>query len=344
MVGAVIAAYIVRTILWVYARRIAARTKSELDDLIISAITRPIFYLILVGGLELEIRYLSYTYSFLGPELFRVLHGIKFTIGSILFGWLVIRLGAVTVRWYGNRVAARTQSRVTDEFAPIIDRTVKIVVTILVFMTILSHFEIDIKGLVAVLGVSSLAIALAAQETLSNMIAGFILMMDRPFRVGDRVVLANGREVDVYEIGLRSSKFMTSENSLVIIPNAELSKMTINNLSYPAPRIRLHIDIGVAYGSDIEKVRKLLVEAVKAHPLILKDPAPHSHLIGFGESALTFTVFGYVASYQDQWQTANDIRVVINDLFAREQIIIPYPQQVVHLDLSRRQDSPPAVS
>lgn len=337
MVGSVIAAYVVRAFLRIYARRIATRTKSELDDLIIAALCRPLFYLILVGGFEMEIRYLSYAYSFLGTEPFRILHGIKFAIGSILFGWLVIRLGAVIVRWYGNRVAARTESRAADEFAPIIDRTVKIVVMILVFMTILSHFNIDIKGLVAVLGVSSLAVALAAQETLANMIAGFILMMDRPFRVGDRIVLASGREVDVYEIGLRSSKFMTYENSLVIVPNAELSKMTINNLSYPAPRVRLRIDISAEYGCDIEKVRRLLVEAVRNHPLILKDPAPFSHLIGFGESSLNFSVFGYVATFQDQWQTGNDIRVAIYDAFAREHITIPYPQRVIHIE--RESDS-----
>lgn len=331
IMGTIMAAFLVRIILKIVAHRVARRTRTEIDDIVIEAVSKPLFYLILIGGLELELRYLARAFPEVASEVFVFLHGVKFTLGAVVAGWLVIRLANGSIRWYGHHIAQKTETRIDEEFIPIVDRIVKLVVFILVLMSILSHFQVDIKGLVAVLGVGSLAIALAAQDTLANMIAGFILMLDRPFRVGDRIALPDGRRVDVHEIGLRSTKFLTFDNTLIIIPNAEISKMTINNISYPAPRLRVRVDVGAAYGSDVERVKAALVEAAVGHPAVLSDPAPNANLVNMGESSIDFSLFAHVAEYHDEWATGNEIRERILKIFEREKIEIPYPHRAVHI-------------
>jgi MscS family membrane protein len=341
LAAAIAAAFLARIILKMIGHRIASRTKTEIDDIIIEAISNPVFYLILLGGLEFELRYLARVFPNVPAEVFVVLHGVKFTLGALIAGWLVIRLINGSIRWYGHHIAVKTDTRIDEEFIPIVNRVVKLVVFILVLMSILSHFQVDIKGLVAVLGVGSLAIALAAQDTLSNMISGFILMLDRPFRVGDRIALPSGRRVDVHEIGLRSTKFLTFDNTIIVIPNAELAKMTINNISYPAPRLRVRVDVGVTYGSDVEKVKALLVEAAAGHPAILADPAPTASLVNMGESAIDFSLFAYVGAYQDEWTAGNEIRERILTIFSREKIEIPYPPRTIHIVAAKGEPSTP---
>lgn len=198
-------------------------------------------------------------------------------------------------------------------------------------MIVLEHFDVDIKGLIAVLGVGSLAVALAAQDTLSNMIAGFVLMIDRPFRRGDRVILGDGTKCDVYLIGLRSTKFLTFDNTLIIVPNAELIKMTINNQSYPEPKIRVKVEVGVAYGSDIDKVRKILLDIARNHPDSLDDPAPDVYFTELADSSLNFAVVCRVGSVSQLWMTSVKIREEIYKRFEAEGVEIPFPQRVVHL-------------
>jgi small-conductance mechanosensitive channel len=343
ILATILIALLVRVVLRVIAHRVARRTKTEIDDIVIEAVSKPLFYLVLVGGLEILIRYLARAFPEVTAEVFVFLHGIKFSLGAVVAGWLIVRLANGSIRWYGHHIAEKTETKIDEEFIPIVDRIVKLVVFVLVLMSILSHFQVDIKGLVAVLGVGSLAIALAAQDTLANMIAGFILMLDRPFRVGDRIALPDGRRVDVHEIGLRSTKFLTFDNTLIIIPNAELSKMTINNISYPAPRLRVRVDVGVAYGSDVDKVKGLLVEAATGHPAILADPAPNAHLVTMGESAINFSLFAHVAKYHDEWTAGNEIRERVLKIFEREKIEIPYPHRTINIVTENGESSAPPV-
>lgn len=292
---------------------------------------QPVYYLIITGGIAYEIDYLFKSFEFLSPVIHQMLKGVTFATAAILIGWMVTRFTIGITGWYAKRIAEKTKTQIDDEFIPIFNRAFKSIVIVLVLMAILSHFKVDIKGLVAVLGVGSLALALAAQDTLANMIAGFILMIDRPFRVGDRVMFNDRRKLDVYEIGLRSTKFLTLENTLVIIPNAELSKMTIDNTSYPEPTIRVKLDVGVAYGSDIDLVKKLLLEAAVEHPDSLTKPESNVQFINFGDSSLDFRIYAFIQANKNQWRVENAIRENVYKIFKRENIEIPFPQRVLHI-------------
>ncbi len=326
-----IVAWLTRLILSLIVTRVVTKTKSTLDDVMFEGLGQPIYYLILTGGMAYEIDYIFKSFEFISPAIHQMLKGITFTAAAVLIGWMVTRFTIGITGWYAKRIAEKTKTQIDDEFIPIFNRAFKSIVIVLVLMAILSHFEVDIKGLVAVLGVGSLALALAAQDTLANMIAGFILMIDRPFRVGDRVMFNDQRKLDVYEIGLRSTKFLTLENTLVIIPNAELSKMTIDNTSYPEPTIRVKLDVGVAYGSDVDVVKKYLLEATVAHSSVLKKPEPFIQFINFGESSLDFRIYAFIEANRDQWRIGNAIRENVYKILNRENIEIPFPQRVLHI-------------
>ncbi|NOY78870.1 MAG: mechanosensitive ion channel [Calditrichaeota bacterium] len=134
--------------------------------------------------------------------------------------------------WYNENVVQKTQSTLDDKFLPLFHRLTIVVLWSVAFITLLSLFGINISALVATLGVSSLAIALAAQDTIANLIAGFLIMVDQPFRVGDKIKLPSGEVVTVKEIGIRRSKFYMEDKAVVIVPNVDLSKNKIVNFSY----------------------------------------------------------------------------------------------------------------
>ncbi len=135
-------------------------------------------------------------------------------------------------RWYNENVVQKTQSTLDDKFLPLFQRLTIVVLWSVAFITLLSLFGINISALVATLGVSSLAIALAAQDTIANLIAGFLIMVDQPFRVGDKIKLPSGEIVRVKEVGIRRSKFFLENQAIIIVPNLDLSKNKIVNFTY----------------------------------------------------------------------------------------------------------------
>ncbi len=145
--------------------------------------------------------------------------------GQRLFGGFVL--------WYKDRFSLEVSSRFNKEFLPLIRRSVNTVIWTIAILVILPLYGINVNSLIAALGVGSLAVALAAQDTIANIIAGFMIMIDRPFRIGDRIKLPSGEKAVVLDIGIRRSKFFCEDNrSVIIVPNLELSKNKIVNFTY----------------------------------------------------------------------------------------------------------------
>jgi small-conductance mechanosensitive channel len=155
-----------------------------------------------------------------------------FTLSLIIIVyWLQRALGA-SFNWYKLNIASKTKTKLDDKFIPFFAKTTNVILWIIALIILLSHFGVNINALVAALGVSSLAIALAAQDTIANLIAGFLIMIDRPFKIGDRIKLPTGEMVEVLDIGVRRSKFLSEDKAIVIVPNLDLSKKKIVNYTY----------------------------------------------------------------------------------------------------------------
>ena len=155
-----------------------------------------------------------------------------FAVGLIITVYWLQRASGAFFDWYRQNVASRTKTRLDEQFIPLFAKLTNVILWVIALIILLSHFGININALVATLGVGSLAIALAAQDTIANLIAGFLIMVDRPFKIGDRIKLPTGEMVEVLEIGTRRSKFLSEDKAIIIVPNLDLSKKKIVNYTY----------------------------------------------------------------------------------------------------------------
>lgn len=203
-------------------------------------------------------------------------------------------------------------------------------------LVLLDDLGVAITPILTALGVGGLAVALALQDTLSNLFAGVHLLADRPIRIGDFVRLDGGIEGFVDDIGWRSTRIRTLPNNMVIVPNATIAKSAITNFHMPQPRMSLLLSISASYASDPDHVEQVVVdETVKAIgqvPGLLAEPAPFVRFIpGFGDSALQFTLICAVATYLDQFAVQHELRKRIFRRFRREGIEIPFPVRTVEI-------------
>lgn len=331
--GSIIVANIAVKLIVVVRRLITKKTPTELDDRIMDIIESHIKWVIIIIGFYFGINYLELLFPAQDqkPLIIIYINHTLYIAVVLVISLLVVRILSDTLKWYLEHLARKEETKLIGEFIPLFTRLLKIVVFSLSAIIILKKLEQDISGLVVLGGVGSFAIAFAAQDTLSNMISGFVIMTDRPFRVGDRVLLGSGEKGDVFEIGLRSTKILDFDNQMVIVPNAEIISSKIINLSYPDLTIRVVVNVGVAYGTDIEKTKELLVQICKEHSLVLEEPAPVAYFLDFGDSSLDLSVRCRVPNFGDQWTVAEEIRVEINKRFEKEGIEIPFPQRVVQI-------------
>ena len=210
------------------------------------------------------------------------------------------------------------------------------VVLIVGFLVLLAALGIQITPILTALGVGGLAVALALQDTLSNLFAGAHLLADKPIRVGDYVKVADTVEGYVVDIGWRSTRVRMLQNMVVTIPNKRVAESIITNYDLPDPRLTLLIRVSVDYGSDVELVERLLIEeatgAVGEVAGLMATPSPSARLIpGFGDFSLDFTLSCQVASFTDQFAVQHELRKRILRRLGVEGIRIPVQVRAAEL-------------
>ena len=325
---------IVKYFLGKVVQKLFARTPTELDDRIARVLQSRIIAISISIGLFFAIQEVRVALTPEDVTILKILDylgAILFVVVVVILMRLVIRLIDEWFRWYLERISEQTASNLATTVGPLASKVTNIIVLLVATVVILDHFGINIGSLLVSLGVGSLAVALAAQDTLSNMIAGFVIMIDRPFRIGDRVLLPSGEMGDVHEIGLRSTRILNFDNNLVIIPNAELVKNRIINYSYPINTVRILINVGVAYATDIEKAKYIMSDIAKNHPGILSDPIPGVYLVNFGESSVELWLVARTDDYRKKFSIETSLREKILKTFGEEGIEIPFPQRVIHM-------------
>lgn len=187
----------------------------------------------------------------------------------------------------------------------------------------------NLTNLAIIASALSVGIGFGLQNIINNFVSGIIILFERPFKVGDWVVI-NGQEGKIQQINIRSTEIETFNKSSVIIPNATLISNSVTNLTHGNNWSRQSVTVGVAYGSDVEKVREILLECAKAHKYVMKTPAPYVLFKDFSSSSLEFELRCYTADIWNGWIVPSDLRFMINKRFIEEGIEIPFPQIVVH--------------
>ena len=323
---ALLGRWIIKLLFTRVIRRFTGLTKNTLDDAIIDAIAPPLYWLALV-----------YAFRFAFDRLGNVFEQLRFDLDQVYFvlflaiGFIVVwRLVTNIADWYGRQLAKTGEVELGEQLLPFFRRIILIIMGVIAAIILLGYFDIEVSGFVATLGIGSLAIALAAQAALSDTISGFIIMVDRPFRIGDRIEIQDlDTWGDVVDIGLRSTRVRTRDNRMVIVPNSVIGKSLVVNYSYPDTQYRIQIHIGVGYGSDIEEVRKVLVEAVSKVEGVLPDRPVEALFLEFGDSALVFRVRWWLDSYVDTRRMFDSVNTAMYNALNEAGIEIPFPQQVV---------------
>ncbi len=332
--GTVLLGWIIKLFLTAVGKRIARKTANELDDVILDIVLDRIKWIAVVAGVYLaaeEIAKATTEVDVTARQLLGYAKGIIFVSFVFVVTVVVIRIADSSIKHAMEAHARRTSSKWDDALLPLINRVVNIIIGLIGMIIVLHHFEQDVSSLVVSLGVGSLAIALAAQETLANMIAGFVIMLDRPFRVGDRIQLPSGETGDVYEIGIRSTKILDFDNNLIVSPNADLIKGRIVNYSYPEQVIRVVVEVGVAYGTELDRAKLIMTSLAKQHPDVLAEPIPEVFTVALADSSVNLRLVARTSNYRRKFLVETSLREQVYSAFLEEGIEIPFPQRVVHL-------------
>lgn len=315
-------------------RKLLAKTETALDDKILGVVLAHVKPLMVIIGLHVgvrEIRKGAPASELTINQILDYADAFLYIIVIILIVKVLLSIIRVIIDWYLDHLSTEGVSDLKMTLGPLTSKVVNILVGMVAVIITLDHFGINIGSLLVSLGVGSLAVALAAQDTIANMIAGFVILVDRPFRVGDRIELSTKEIGDVQAIGLRSTKILNFDSNVIIIPNGELTKSRIVNYSYPHRPMKVQLTINVAYGTDPTRVRGILLKIALSHPDILKDPAPEVHFTAMKDSSIEFTLIARTADYTKRFAVETALREQSYLALANEGVEIPFPQQVVHV-------------
>ena len=187
----------------------------------------------------------------------------------------------------------------------------------------------DLSNVALVAGALSVGIGLGLQDIVNNFVSGIILLFERPIKVGDWVVI-NGEEGKIKQINIRSTEIETFNRASVIIPNATILSNSLTNLTHENNWMRFKIPVSVAYGSDTQKVKQILLECATSNKKVLRKPGPYVLFQNFGQSSLDFELRGYSSNIWEGWEIPSELRFEINRRFIEEGIEIPFTQMVIH--------------
>lgn len=305
--------------------KMAAKTKSKVDDILLERLSSPLFWLILVFGCRVALAPLT-----LSEQISVVLTNL--IQSAIIF--IVVRVIAifaeVIFEHWGKSWSKKTTSKVDDQIIRTVLKTIKYVQVMVAFLMILGVWGIEVGPFIASLGIAGVAVAFALQTTLGNMFGGMSLVVDKTYDIDD-VVEVDGISGVVVDIGLRSTKIRTWDNELVSIPNGTIANGRVKNFLKPSDRIRVVVPFGVAYGSDVDKVRDIVLKELKDIDGYIEEPAPFIYFKEMADSSLNFIAYFWVSDFTKKWMAGHDANTKIYKALNKAGIEIPFPQLDVHM-------------
>ena len=254
---------------------------------------------------------------------------ITVSVSSVIVGLAVIVVTIYLARWASALLDRRIANRhhIDPGLRYTICRLAKyLVITIGFLIALKQAFAIDLTSIAVIFTALSVGIGFGLQYLAADIASGFILLFERPIRIGDRITIGED-EGDVKSINLRTTVVTTNDQIAIIVPNSKLVSQRVINWSYGDPRARIRIPIGVADDSDIQLVTDTLIEAAKGVPNVLPEPQPRVQFMKFGDYSLDFRLLVWTNQPRRHVQIRSDINYRIAELFRERSIRIPYPTQ-----------------
>ena len=314
---------------WVLARierRITSKTESVLDDHIVEVVRRTAS----ISVAAWVVWRLTHIWDLTGLAAFTV------AVWIVALSFPLADFTAKMLRFVEEELVPKTETTFDDTALPLLNKVIRFLIIGVGVVIALDELDVDILPFVAGASVAGVAIGFAAKDTLSNLIAGVLLILDRPFHVGDRIeVWAAPTNTatwgDVVEIGLRATKIRTTDNLIIVIPNNEIMRRDIVNYTASGSHIRLRIPVSIAYNADAEKAKAVARRVALETEGVMAVPEPQILIRNFGESAIDLQVRVWISDARQRRTIGDHITDRLKRAFDRAGIEIPYAKRDLYI-------------
>ena len=326
-VGILILSFVVvKMLYWIFSnviRRLTSKTKTNLDDVLINKLEKPLTYLILILGYWISIHYLVFK-----EEVEIVLENAAYFLLVVDVTAILSRIVDALISEVILPITEKSESSFDNQLIPVIQKGVRSIIWVLGIIIGLDNIGFDITAMIAGLGIGGLALALAAQDSVKNIFAGIMIFLDKPFRIKDRIQV-DGFDGTVEEVGLRSTRLRTLEGRIVTIPNSRFTDNSVTNVT-SQPTLKVKLNLGLTYDTDevqMQKAIDILEDIVKDQEAITDDYAAGFN--GFGDFSLNILFIYYVKPDSHWLDTQTLVNKEILRRFNKEGLEFAFPTQTI---------------
>ena len=309
-----------------FEKRYKARPLFEKNEKIIALIKKAGHYTILI------LMGVAFLKNFQAPMVEKIFYAFFIILLCIFVNSIASQL----ISFLETKLASKTENRVDDVILDLFKRFSGVIIYTTGILLALDVLGLNIMPFVAGAGVAGIAIGFAAKDTLSNLIAGILLIIDRPFEVGDRIEVwtaptNSATWGDVVDIGIRATKIRTTDNIIIVIPNNEIMKRDIINYTTLTDEIRVRIPIGIAYDADVNKAKEIIKEVSLELDWVMHDPAPKVVVRSFGDSAVNLQARVWISEPRKRMDAISHITDRVKEAFQEAGIEIPFPKRDIYI-------------
>lgn len=305
-----------------HLRKLAQKSKTKFDDYLIDIIEEPFVLLIVTAGVWVGTMFLTLNES--GQKFFT---NIVITMLTLTATWFIVRFFEMLISIYVEPMVEKSESRLDDQILPILRKSVKTVILILAFIIILSNLGYDILSILAGIGIGGLAIALAAQDAVKNIIGGITIFWDKPFQVNDWVEV-DGRSGSVIEVGLRSTRLKTLGGTHIVVPNSAIANTMVENFSKREKR-RQVVNIGLVYETiydDMQRAMDIIKDTITKIEGIDPDDIM-TRFVNFGAFSLDLEIVYWIIDADNWKMIIHQVNMGIKQNFDRAGIEMAFPTE-----------------
>lgn len=306
-----------------YFKKWANKTKTTLDDLIVEKLKPPFVYIIVLFGLQIAMKQIENNANWFESLVQSIL-----AIFLIYTGFIIVD---VIFRLWSETFKKKYNNKTIDSLAPLFKKTILMVLSILGLIWILYIWGVDIRPILAGVGIVGFVIGFAMQDSLKNIFGGIALILDKTLRVGERIVLEGGEAGIIKDVSIRSTKIKTFDNELLTVPNGRLAEMKIRNFNQPDLTLRVIVKFSTVYGVETDYVRQLISNLMLQDQSIKKDPVPDVLMIEMADSGLNWLARFWVEDQSQAYTKKIEFLDLIYKELNKNKIEIPFPTSTVYL-------------
>jgi len=324
LVSAYVIGKLINFFLGAVLHKLASKSQSDLDDQIIRLLRPPVFYSILIIASAVAAKLVF------SESIESVVVSLLETIAVVIWTVLTLRVSRLLIRASSRQ--ANKFSLIHSQTLPLFENLAMMIIVALSLYFVFFVWNIDMTAWLASAGILGIAIGFASKDTLANLFSGVFILADAPYKIGDFIVLDSGERGEVTHIGIRSTRILTRDDVEVTIPNSIMgNSKIINESGGPHKKYRIRIQVGVAYGTDVDKVKVILMDVAENEPSVCSDPEPRVRFRSFGASSLDFELLCWIEDPVLRGRVIDVLNTAVYKQFQEHQIEIPYAKQDVYI-------------